>query len=169
MNPDGSSLEQLTDSSASEILPVWSPDGTRLIFSLNREAHILDVVARTTELLPDAPPRWTVGSWSPDGSQLAGRDSIENILFIYSFATGEVVHENVDATDPGRWVDDQILVYSFENEIRLLDTASGDMRNLYTAAPGATMVIAGFSPDRRTLYLTMSAPPESDIWLLTLP
>ncbi len=169
MNPDGSELEQETDSALSEISPVWSPDGTRLIYSTSLEARVFDTESRTSELLPNQPENWTVGSWSIDGSKLAGMDPIENILFIYSFATGEVIHQNVDATNPGRWVDDQILVYSFGNEIRLLDTASGDVRSLYAAEPGATMAVAGFSPDRRALYLTMGGPPESDIWLLTLP
>ena len=103
---------------------------------------------------------------STDGSNLAG--TIGEVLHIYSFTTESVIHQ-VEATDSGRWVNDSTVVYGFRNEIRLLDTASGDMRNLYTAAPGATIAIAGFSPDRRTLYLTMSSPPESDIWLLTLP
>ena len=166
MNPDGSSLKQETDSPASEITPVWSPDGTRLIYSTSQEAHILDMEARTTELLPDAPPRWSVGSWSTGGSMLAG--SFDNLLSIYSLESMSVIHA-VPGANSGRWVDDNTLVYRFGNQVRLLDTASGDDRNLYTAGIDVTMSIAGFSPDRRTLYLTMSSPPESDIWLLTLP
>ena len=103
MNPDGSSLKQETDSAASEILPVWSPDGTRLIYSTSQEAHILDMEARTTESLPDAPPRWTVGSWSTDGSMLAG--SFENLLSLYSLESMGVIHE-VPGANPARWLDD---------------------------------------------------------------
>ena len=163
---DGSDVRQLTDDEFRNRGPRWSPDGTRLIYSISQEAHILDMEARTTESLPDAPPRWTVGSWSTDGSMLAG--SFDNLLSIYSLESMGITHE-VRGANSGRWVDDNTVVYSFGNQIRLLDTVSGQIRNLYTAALDVTMSIAGFSPDQRTLYLTMSAPPESDIWLLTLP
>ena len=167
MEPDGSSLAQLTDTSESEIIPVWSPDGTQVVYSASQEAYLLNVESGLVESLPGAPPEWTVGSWSPDGSKLAG--SSQGNLNIYSRDSSSVIREVEAAGNSHCWLDDQTLAYASGHQIRLLNTVSGEILDVYTAALDVTMSIAGFSPDRRTLYFSMSSPPESDIWLLTLP
>jgi TolB protein len=40
MNFDGSSQTRLTDNPASDALPAWSPDGTRIAFVSDRERNV---------------------------------------------------------------------------------------------------------------------------------
>jgi Tol biopolymer transport system component/tRNA A-37 threonylcarbamoyl transferase component Bud32 len=78
-NSDGSDEQRLTDHPAGDWLPTWSPDGTRIVFTSDRDAvgedwgqlYIMDadgsnVVRLTYTDLNDEHP-----SWSPDGSRIA--------------------------------------------------------------------------------------------------
>ena len=49
-----------------------------------------------------------------------------------------------------------------------MDLDSGESHRLLEAPRGEAINVAGFSPDRRTLYVLLSSEPESDIWLMTL-
>ena len=50
MNPDGSSVIRLTDNSANDIHPAWSPDGRRIAFNSDRDGD------------------WEIYAMNPDGS-----------------------------------------------------------------------------------------------------
>jgi Tol biopolymer transport system component len=75
MNPDGSGRHQLTDNNFEERAPVWSPDGTRIVFMafdgsdfeicvMNADGS--DFLQLTNNSVPDLTP-----SWSPDGTRIA--------------------------------------------------------------------------------------------------
>jgi Tol biopolymer transport system component len=81
MNPDGSDVRQLTDTSASEEGPAWSPDGTRIAFAV-REPE--DTTSYVGVMDADGANRGEIGAtrlegrtpvasptWSPDGSEIA--------------------------------------------------------------------------------------------------
>ena len=68
-------LLRLTNSAASDVLPVWSPDGSKIAFSSNRdgknEIYVMDanggnLTRLTNNLADDDVPRW-----SPDGRRIA--------------------------------------------------------------------------------------------------
>ncbi len=162
MNPDGSSLEQLTDTSESEILPLWSPDGTQVVYAARQEAHLLTLESGLVESLPGAPSEWTPSSWSPDGSKLTGTS--EGSLNIYSRDSSSVIRKVEGASNTHRWLDDQTLVYSFGQQMRLVSAVSGEIRDLYTAAPDVTIALAGFSPlllDEQSAGIRHLAPDAS--------
>jgi Tol biopolymer transport system component len=70
VNPDGSSLRRLSPSGASDRNPVWSPDGSRILFSSGGDLYVMnrDGTARTRVV--DA-QNVIAYRWSPDASMIA--------------------------------------------------------------------------------------------------
>jgi Tol biopolymer transport system component len=64
---------RLTVNPGDDVAPVWSPDGTSVLFSSNRNGHFdlyrkaVDGVGAETSLLADASEKYPTG-WMPDGS-----------------------------------------------------------------------------------------------------
>ena len=68
----GSEKQVAPTTDSAQILPAWSPDGTRLAFQDNTEAtRIVDIA--TGKVVPLAPPTYFPGrpAWSPDGKTIA--------------------------------------------------------------------------------------------------
>jgi len=99
--PDGSAVEQLTNSPAARnIRPDWSPDGDKIAFVSRRtgsdDIYVMnddgsDVIRLTTTSKPDADnaPRW-----SPDGEKIAFQRTLNGHTEIYTM--------NADGTDQTR-------------------------------------------------------------------
>lgn len=72
---DGSGLRRLTNNRAGEAGPVWSPDGTRLLFTSSRdgddEVFVMDADGRNVRQLTRNRSLDLTPAWSPDGRQIA--------------------------------------------------------------------------------------------------
>ena len=80
MNADGSGKTRLTDNSADDKTPIWSPDGRRIAFTSNRdgnfEIYVMNADGSGQTRLTDNPavdryPSWTQGTPTPAATTVA--------------------------------------------------------------------------------------------------
>jgi hypothetical protein len=71
MNPDGSGLTRLSNNTASDEVPTWSPDGTKIVFDSNRSGNFevwvmnadgTNPVKLTNNAAFDGHPSWARGA-----------------------------------------------------------------------------------------------------------
>ncbi len=177
INADGGNATQLTSSKATgstATFPVWSPDGSRLIFSGPNESYILDVTKAGPDYSRQTLPKPANGDlfvpwdWSPDGKKLGGRFRLPRAgAGFYSFETGSFVRFS-DAEDavPSWLPDSRHVVFTEGNKIVLLDTITLEKRDLVAPTEGSPRS-PFVSRDGRLLYWVLHKN-ESDIWLLDL-
>jgi Tol biopolymer transport system component len=161
MNPDGSNPLRLTNNSANDGSPVWSPDGTKIAFSSNREAGYLDIYVMNADgsnqrrLFSDGNNN-TPASWSPDGTKL---------LFVKQNLSGssrELYVMNSDGSNPVRITNNTLTEASAAwspdgSKIAFVDISVGASAGIYVInanGNGLTKLLAG----------TASAYPSSLLW-----
>lgn len=76
MNADGSGVTRLTDNVFQDSLPAWSPDGSEIAFTSNRdggdfEIYVMNADGSNPTRLTSSPGEDAHPMWSPDGSQIA--------------------------------------------------------------------------------------------------
>ena len=177
VNEDGTGLEQLTDVPGVDVFsPVWSWDGKRLLYQAsNGNAFIIEsgkpLAAQTPQPLPgEQPPGFLAWSWSPDGRLLAGwqvRPELPDMnIMVYSFASARYELFPHRGSGPIWLNDNRRLIYAELTRLYLLDTLTGQRRELYSVAPN-NLGRLSLSRDNRRLYYSLFTP-EADIWLVSL-
>jgi len=102
MNADGTEQRRLTDNPGGDDEPAWSPnpDDNRIAFNSSRDGYFNDVFLmdadtgeNVTKLTPDEDFS-SHASWSPDGSRIAFRRTLDGQTEIYAIelATGELTN-----------------------------------------------------------------------------
>jgi len=76
INADGSDMERLTNNSAADSWPTWSPDGARIAFASGRdgntEIYVMNADGSDAERLTnDGDDGAREPAWSPDGTEIA--------------------------------------------------------------------------------------------------
>ena len=129
------------------VVPLWTPDGTRVTFTSNRSG-LLDVYSRPIDrseeavLLVTSPTRNVAGGWSPDGETLiySEGDSYQRDLWTRTpggqptpFLTTEFNERGPRISPDGRWVtyisdqagEDRIYVQPFPEGGRVVPVSTG--------------------------------------------
>ena len=140
---DGGELERLTDGPGDNRAPVYSPDGTRLLFDSTRdgntEIYVMDADGSNPRRLTHDPAEDWGASWSPDGSRIAFNSFRSGEFQIYVMdADGSnvqrVTNEGARDTAPSWSPDGRMLSYTrIEGELTevwTVDLASGVQHNL---------------------------------------
>jgi Tol biopolymer transport system component len=88
MEIDGSNFVQLTDNSAADEYPVWSPDGQQIAFKSNRDGGNFDIYVMNADgtnqrQVTNHPANDEDPAWSPDGKMLAFHSDRESGLELY--------------------------------------------------------------------------------------
>jgi Tol biopolymer transport system component len=174
IHPDGSALEQLTQTTGpSHTEVVWAPDGKRLATNNGVRTFTLDLglplERRQPEALPELEGSQSLQprSWSADGRLLAGGlsfyTSATSVTLLYSFATGKYQALPEGQGWPAWLSDSRRLLVARHDRIVLLDTRSGRATALLdTAAHGLSVS----RDDRWASYI--ETDEKSDVWLATL-
>src|SRR5256886_795058 len=85
MNADGSGQVNLTNNPAEDDGPVWSPDGTKILFHTNRdgnpEVYVMNADGSGQVNLTNNPATDDQPAWSPDGSKIAFTRSPDGASF----------------------------------------------------------------------------------------
>ena len=180
IKPDGSGLEQLTDTpGGGASIPVWSPDGTRLLCQQVGPDFIFDTRKPWKDQSPQelpAPPEpaalFTAWSWSPDGRKLAGGLSRTDGTFlgvtVYFMESRKYDRLTPLGSFVMHWLrDGRRILFHHEGKLYLIDTLSRKVHEVLSVTPHEIHYYFGFSPDNRVIVFTLDAT-EADIWLGTL-
>jgi Tol biopolymer transport system component len=95
INPDGTGLTNLTNNSARDVRPAWSPDGSRIAFDSNRdgdrEIYVMNADGTGQQRVTTNPAGDSGPSWSPNGARIlfdSNRDG-DGDLYTVDPAIGE--------------------------------------------------------------------------------
>lgn len=158
---------------------VWSPDGRTLAFAKDTSGNerfqifLLDVESgAVTDLSRKPDTIFKFGAWSPDGRCIAWASNVRNPAFfdvyVHTVATGEtrLVHQADETLGISCWSPDGrkiVLRRAFsnlDNELLLLDLASGATRVLTAHKGEADYASVCWPPGGNTLYLVTNQDTE---------
>ncbi len=175
---DGSGQTALTDNGARDIVPTWSPDGTRIAFASDRdgnyEVYVMNADGSGQTRLTDNIASDSLPSWSPDGTRLAfntNRDGHQQIYVMNADGSGQADVSNSLVTDiqPAWSPDGATIAFTRADDVWTMDADGGNQIRLTTDL--ALDGLAGWSPDSGTIAFANNTngggAAHFDVYLMT--
>ncbi|MBW1973895.1 MAG: PD40 domain-containing protein, partial [Deltaproteobacteria bacterium] len=170
-NDDGTCVLQLTDNSANDFGPRWSPDGTQIVFASNRdgnwEIYKMDADGSNQINLTNNPANdgdWS--DWSPSGDEIVfmtDRDGNYNIYKMNADGSNQVQLTNDPATDKDpQWAPgDKILFTSIRTGARRIFKMDPDGSNEQQVTGDDWCDYGTWNPDKQNiLYFKTGSPGQ---------
>ncbi len=178
MDSDGGNQTRFTFNEASDVNPVWSPNGQQIAFGSDRdgnwEVYVMDADGQNQRRLTHHPGIDGYPDWSPDGSQIAF-DSTRSALEIYVMnVDGGDIKQVTDlgfASRP-RWSPDGQWILFMAGQIYAIRPDGTDQWRVSEPKPDAGMYLGGWSPDgKQIVYVEAihSSVNASTPVIVTLP
>jgi Tol biopolymer transport system component len=183
VRPDGSGLRRLTAAkTGAQGFNQWSPDGSKLPFTGteppdDETMFLFDPRVDWTKQTPtrinnvSADLLFSLWSWSPDGTELAGdaerTDRPRGPLVIYSFATGRFtrLYESESSLSPVWLNDGRRILFLEGSKLMLIDRVTHATRELMSVAPDSLDMRWSITRDNRTIYFVRQVD-QADVWLM---
>lgn len=161
VNPDGTNLQQLTKGEPA-LVPKWSPDGTRILFSGNSIVLVMNFDGTEERIVFNLGQ--TPASWTGDGKKIG---------FIHKASPRTIWTINLDGTDltqldegpedrgwPAWSHDNQKIVFCEENHLTLIDASGGSSVRLAEDFGPLGCEAPVWSPDDQEIAFSR----RGDIW-----
>ena len=158
------------------IAPVWSPDGTKLLYQIrNVNSYTIDTNRPGTEQTPQplrgqAPAGFIPWDWSRDHTLLVGWQPLgdERSIVIYSFEEEHYQRFVLGFGAYPIWLnDDRRVLFREGGNLYVLDRITGKWQEILSLKAPTLIGHYALSRDNRRLYYT-SGSAEADIWLLNV-
>ena len=177
MNPDGSGQTRLTDNSAADGSPSWSPDGHRIVFHSGRDGnadiYVMNADGSGQTRLTDNRAADGSPSWSPDGHRIAftsTRDENYNIYVMNADGSDQTRLTNNPAWDfsPSWSPDGRRIAFTSnrdENYNIYVMNADGSDQTRLTNNP-AWDFSPSWSPDGRRIAFISTRDGNPEIYVM---
>lgn len=182
MNLDGSNLRKLTDNSAFDSEPAWSPDGERLAFVTDRdgnfEIYVMNADGTDETRLTENDGADFGPAWSPDRgsiayySQTAARNFDLYVMSPHGTERQRLTNSPAHETDPTWSPDgekiaflDRLVVNGHPAQLRVLDLQSLEVTSLSQNDEGSDQLPA-WSPDGTSIVFASDRDGDNEVYVI---
>ncbi len=171
---NGSNLTQLTTSTAHDLYPSWSPDGTQLVYQTNeggdQEVAIIDISSRQYYTVTNNGCNDWGPIWSPDGDWIAFYSDCDGERNIYKMRTNGSDRTQLTFTSganswfPAWSPDSRKITFSSNRSGKYyIYTMDANGRNETQLAKGC---VSYYSPDGSQILYGVYCDDTDELWLM---
>jgi dipeptidyl aminopeptidase/acylaminoacyl peptidase len=169
-------VRQLTQHSANDIWPEWSPDGTRIAFPSRRdgnfEIYLINADGTNLQRLTHTPSHEDFPAWSPDGTRIlfSRVEGNDGAYVMKADGSGEKKLLDFRILEPAWSPDGTQIAFGSDHEgfraIYLMDAEGGNLRKLSNTRAGENCPT--WSPDGSRIAFASWRDGDGEIYVMDL-